>query len=137
MYIAAFIRLLQLKLPKPNSCLDIQQKTFIENCCYFSYYFFQQSVLTNCELSTTLHTVDLTVKNLHGILSVYQLSPAWLVSPQALSAGIAVPGHETRHLLQAPLVLHAFGDLEVAGCTFHKEEHQSCKHQPNNNALFE
>ena len=31
------------------SCLDIQQKTFIANCCYFFYYFFQQSVLTNCE----------------------------------------------------------------------------------------
>ena len=103
----------------------------------FFLLFFQQSVLTNCELSITLHTVDLTVRNLHRILSVDRLSPAWLVSPRALSAGIAVPGHETRHLLQAALVLHAFGDLEVAGCTFHKEEHQSCKHQPNNNALFE
>ena len=103
----------------------------------FSTIFFQQNVLTNCELSITFHTVDLTVKNLHRILSVDRLSPAWLVSPQALSAGIAVPGHETRHLLQAPLVLHALGDLEVAGCTFHKEEHQSCKHQPNNNTSFE
>ena len=87
--------------------------------------------------SHSRHTVDLTVKNLHGIPSVNRLSPAWLVSPQALSADIAAPGHETRHLLQAPLVRYAFGDLEVAGCTFHKEEHQSCRHQSNNNESFE
>ena len=70
---------------------------------------------------------------IHWHLSVYQLPPAWLVFPQALSAGIAVPGHETHRFLQARLALLAFEDLEVPGCTFHKEEHQSCRHQPNNN----
>ena len=60
------------------------------------------------------------------------------VSPQALSAGIAAPGHETHRSLQAPLVRYAFEDLEVVECTFRKEEHQSCRHQPNNNkTLFE
>ena len=111
---------------------------FIASCRYFFYYIFSAECSYKLRIINHIaYTVDLTVKNLHRILSVDRLSPAWLVSPQALSAGIAVPGHETRHLLQAPLVLHAFGDLEVAGCTFHKEEHQSCKHQPNNNALFE
>ena len=51
---------------------------------------------------------------------------------------IAAPGHETHRSLQAPLVRYAFEDLEVVGCTFRKEEHQSCRHQPNNNkTLFE
>ena len=53
-------------------------------------------------------TVGSTIKMTHRHLSVHRLSPAWLVSAQDLYAGIAVPGHETRHLLQAPLVLHAY-----------------------------
>ena len=80
-----------------------------------------------------LHTVYFTIKKLDRIPSVHRLSPAWLVSPQALFACIAAPGHETHRSLQAPLVRYAFEDLEVAGCTFRKEEHQSCRHQPNNN----
>ena len=44
-YIIVFIRLLQPELLKPNSCPDIQQKTFIANCCYFSYYFFSRVFL--------------------------------------------------------------------------------------------
>ena len=98
-------------------------------------FFFRQEVLKNCEFSIILHTVLFTVKKLDRSLSVHRLSPAWLVSPQALSAGIAAPGHETHRSLPAPLVRYAFGDLEVVGCTFRKEEHQSCRHQPNNNNL--
>ena len=80
-----------------------------------------------------LHIVHFTIKKLDRIPSVHRLSPVWLVSPQPLFACIAAPGHETHRLLQAPLVRYAFEDLEVVGCTFRKEEHQSCRHQPNNN----
>ena len=78
------------------------------------------------------HTVHFTIKKLDRIPSVHRLSPAWLVSPQALFACIATPDHETHRSLQAPLARYAFEDLEVVGCTFRKEEHQSCRHQPNN-----
>ena len=65
-----------------------------------------------------LHTVHFTIKKLDRIPSVLQLSPAWLVSPQALFACIAATGHETHRSLPAPLVRYAFQDLEVAGCTY-------------------
>ena len=80
-----------------------------------------------------LHTVHFTIKKLDRIPSVHRLSPAWLVSPRALSAGISAPDHETHCSLQAQLVRYAFEDLEVVGCTFRKEELQSCRHQPNDN----
>ena len=79
-----------------------------------------------------LHTVHFTVKKLDRIPSIHRFSPAWLVSPQALFACIAAQDHETHCSLQAPLVRYASEDLEVVGCTFRKEEHQSCRHQPNN-----
>ena len=53
-------------------------------------------------------TVGSTIKMIHRHLSVHRLSPAWLVSPQDLAAGIAVPGRETHRSLQARLVLHAY-----------------------------
>ena len=53
-------------------------------------------------------TVGSTIKMIHRHLSVHRLSPAWLVSPQDLSADIAVPGRETHRSLQARLVLHAY-----------------------------
>ena len=53
-------------------------------------------------------TVGSTIKMIHRHLSVHRLSPAWLVSPQDLSAGIAAPGRETHRSLQARLVLHAY-----------------------------
>ena len=80
-----------------------------------------------------MHTIDFTIKMLHRNSSIHQLFPAQLVSYQDLSAGIAVSGHETSRLGQALIVLHALEDLEVAGCTSHKEEHQSYRHQPDNN----
>ena len=80
-----------------------------------------------------LHTVYFTIKKLDRIPSVHRLSPAWLVSPQAFFECIAAPGHETHRSLQAPLVRYDFEDLEVVGCTFRQEEHQSCRHQPNDN----
>ena len=66
------------------------------------------------------------------ILIVHRLSSAWLVSLQDLSAGIAVPGLSTHGSSWAELAVHVFSDLEVPGRTFHKEEHQSYKHQPMN-----
>ena len=53
-------------------------------------------------------TVGSTIKMIHRHLSVHQLSPAWLVLLQDLSAGIAVPGRETQRSLQARPVLHAY-----------------------------
>ena len=53
-------------------------------------------------------TVGSTIKMIHRHLSVHRLSPAWLVSPQDLAAGIAVSGRETHRSLQARLVLHAY-----------------------------
>ena len=53
-------------------------------------------------------TAGATIKMIHRHLSVHRLSPAWLVSSQALSAGIAVPGRGTHRSLQARLVLHAY-----------------------------
>ena len=99
---------------------------------FLLFQLFPQEVLRNCEFSIILHTVLSTIKKLDRSLSVHRLSPAWLVSPQALFACIATPGHETHRSLPAPLVRYAFEDLEVVGCTFRKEEHQSCRHQPNN-----
>ena len=101
---------------------------------FLLFQLFPQEVLKNCEFSIgILHTVLSTIKKLDRSLSVHRLSPAWLVSPQALFACIAAPGHETHRSLPAPLVRYAFEDLEAAGCTFRKEEHQSCRHQPSNN----
>ena len=107
--------------------------TFKKNRQAKLFLLFPQEVLRNCEFSIILHTVLSTIKKLDRSLSVHRLSPAWLVSPQALFACIAAPGHETHRLLPAPLVRYAFEDLEAAGCTFRKEEHQSCRHQPSNN----
>ena len=107
--------------------------TFKKNRQSKLFLLFPQEVLRNCEFSIILHTVLSTIKKLDRSLSVHRLSPAWLVSPQALFACIAAPGHETHRSLPAPLVRYAFEDLEAAGCTFRKEEHQSCGHQPNNN----
>ena len=63
---------------------------------------------------------------------VHRLYPAWLVSLQDLSAGIAVPGLLGRDSSSVELAVRVFSDLEVRGCTFHKEAHQSYKHQPMN-----
>ena len=60
---------------------------------------------------------------------IHRLSPAWLVSLQDLSAGIAEPGLLTRGSSSAKLALRDFQDLEVPGCTFRTIEHQSCKHR--------
>ena len=59
------------------------------------------------ELSMIWCSVGYTIKMIHWHLSVHRLFPALLVSSQALSAGIAVPGRETQRLLQAQLVLLA------------------------------
>ena len=67
---------------------------------------------------------------------VHRLYPAWLVSLQDLSAGIAVPGLLGRDSSSVELAVHVFSDLEVRGCTFHKEAHQSYKHQPMNNTDY-
>ena len=68
----------------------------------------EQAKGTHCkELSMIWCSVGSTIKMIHWHLSVHQLFPAWLVSSQALSAGIAVPGRETRRSLSARLVLLA------------------------------
>ena len=59
------------------------------------------------ELSMIWCSVGSTIKMIHWHLSVHRLFPALLVSSQALSAGIAVPGRETQRLLQAQLDLFA------------------------------
>ena len=59
------------------------------------------------ELSMIWCSVGSTIKMMHWHLSVHRLLPAWLVSSQALSSGIAVPGRETQRSLQARLVLLA------------------------------
>ena len=58
------------------------------------------------------------------------LPPAWLVSLQDLYADIVVPGLLSHGWLSLELVRHAFQDLEVLRRTFHINEHQSYKHQP-------
>ena len=68
----------------------------------------KQAKGTHCqELSMIWCSFGSTIKMIHWHLSVHRLFPAWLVSSQALSAGIAVPGHETHRSLQARLVLLA------------------------------
>ena len=63
---------------------------------------------THCQdLSMICCSVGSTIKMIHWHLSVHRLFPAWLVSSQALSAGIAVPGRETQSSLRARLVLLA------------------------------
>ena len=63
---------------------------------------------THCqELSMIWCSVGSTIKMMHWHLAVHRLLPAWLVSSQALSSGIAVPGRETQRSLQARLVLLA------------------------------
>ena len=59
-----------------------------------------------------------------------RLSPAWLVSLQDLSAGIAVPGLLIRGSSSTKLARHAFQDLGVRECTFRTIKHQSYKHRP-------
>ena len=61
---------------------------------------------------------------------IHRLSPAWLVSRQDLSAGIAVPGLLTRGSSSAKLARHAFQDLGVPGCIIRTIKHQSYKHRP-------
>ena len=61
---------------------------------------------------------------------IHRLSPAWLVSLQGLSAGIAVPGLLTRGSSSTKLARHAFQDLGVRECTFRTIKHQSYKHRP-------
>ena len=68
----------------------------------------KQAKGTHCqELLMIWCNVGSTIKMIHWHLSVHRLFPAWLVSSQALSAGIAVPGRETQRSLQARLVLLA------------------------------
>ena len=52
-------------------------------------------------------SVGSTIMMIHWHISVHRLFPALLVSSQALSEGIAVPGRETQRSLQARLVLVA------------------------------
>ena len=59
------------------------------------------------ELSMIWCSVVSTIKMIHWHLPVHRLFRAWLVSSQALSAGIAVPGRETQSSLRARLVLLA------------------------------
>ena len=61
---------------------------------------------------------------------IHRLSPAWLVSLQDLSAGIAVPGLLTRGSSSTKLARLAFQDLGVPECTFRTIKHQSYKHPP-------
>ena len=61
---------------------------------------------------------------------IHRLSPAWLVSLQGLSAGIAVPGFLTRGSSSTKLAQHAFPDLGVPECTFRTIKHHSYKHPP-------
>ena len=56
---------------------------------------------------------------------IHRLYPAWLVSLQDLSAGIAVPALLTRGSSSEKLARHAFQDLGVLGCTFRTIKHQS------------
>ena len=58
---------------------------------------------------------------------IHQLSPAWLVSLQDLSAGIVVQGFLRCGSSQEELARHAFQDLEVPRYTSHITEHQSFK----------
>ena len=88
---------------------------------------FSNSVLSTAKVFTK-YLIDVT-----QFWIVHRLSLAWLVSCQDLSAGIAVPGLLRRDSSSVELAVHVFQDLEVAGCTFHKEAHQSYKHQPMNN----
>ena len=61
---------------------------------------------------------------------IHRLSPAWLVSLQDPSAGIAVPGLLTRGSSSTKLARLAFQDLGVPECTFRTIKHQSYKHRP-------
>ena len=68
----------------------------------------EQAKGTHCkELSMIWCSVGSTIKMIHWHLSVHRLFPALLVSSQALSEGIAVPGRETQRSLSARLVLLA------------------------------
>ena len=68
----------------------------------------EQARSTHCqELSMIWCSISSTIKMIHWYLSVHRLFPAWLVSSQALSEGIAVPGRETQRSLSARLVLLA------------------------------
>ena len=62
--------------------------------------------LTN-QNARTMCSVGSTIMMIHWHISVHRLFPALLVSSQALSEGIAVPGRETQRSLQARLVLVA------------------------------
>ena len=68
---------------------------------------------------------------------IHRLSPAWLVSLQDLSAGIAVPGFLTRGSSSTKLARHAFQDLGVPECTFRTIKHHSYKHQPKKGRKIE
>ena len=68
----------------------------------------EQAKGTHCQkLSMIWCTVGSTIMMIRWHLSVHRLFPAWLVSPQALSAGIAGPGREAHCSLQTRLVLLA------------------------------
>ena len=83
--------------------------------------------------SLNLLTTNIFTKYLMDVTQlriIHRLSPAWLVSLQDLSAGIAVPGLLTRGSSSTKLARHAFQDLGVRECTFRTIKHQSYKHRP-------
>ena len=83
--------------------------------------------------SLNLLTTNIFTKYLMDVTQlriIHRLSPAWLVSLQDLSAGIAVPGLLTRGSSSTKLARHAFQDLGVSECTFLTIKHHSYKHRP-------
>ena len=57
----------------------------------------------------------------------------YLVLPQDLIEDISVYGHEAGDLWPLRFVDHAFQDLVIPGCTFHRQERRNCRHQPKDN----
>ena len=83
--------------------------------------------------SLNLLTTNIFTKYLMDVTQlriIHRLSPAWLVSLQDPSAGIAVPGLLTRASSSTKLARHAFQDLGVPECTFRTTKHHSYKHPP-------
>ena len=68
-----------------------------------------------------LHTVYFTIKKLARIPSVHRLSPAWLVSPQALFECIAAKGHEAHRSLQAHLFVTILRIWKLSDAHFAKK----------------
>ena len=93
----------------------------------------QLSAINIFNTSLNLLTTNIFTKYLMDVTQlriIHRLSPAWLVSLQDLSAGIAVPGLLTRGSSSTKLARHAFQDLGVRECTFRTIKHHSYKHQP-------